>query len=140
MTRHTSRSRNGSAREGSERGAGFRGQRLEELFREELNSLLEIEINDPTLEGARVTLAELSRDGSRARIWFALASGQDAARALTAFERAGGFLRSRLCDALPIKRIPELTFRYDPVATFESDDASAPDVGDPNDAALDEED
>ena len=131
MARHTSRSRDGSAREGAERGAGFRGQRLEELFREELNSLIEIEINDPALDGARVTLAELSRDGARARIWFALVSGQDAARALAAFERAGGFLRSRLCDALSIKRIPELTFRYDPVAPFEGADTAAPEADDP---------
>jgi len=131
MARHTSRSRSGSAREGAERGAGFRGQRLEELFREELNSLLEIEINDPTLEGARITLAELSRDGSRARIWFALASGTDPARALAAFGRAGGFLRSRLCDALPVKRVPELTFRYDPVATFEGGGTAAPEANDP---------
>ena len=119
MTKNKSRSRDGSARDGAERGAGFRGQRLEELFRQELNSLLEIEINDPALEDVRITLAELSLDGSRARIWFALPSGQDAARALRAFERAGGFLRSRLCDALAIKRIPELTFRYDPVAQLD---------------------
>ena len=124
-----SRSRSGSAREGAERGAGFRGQRLEELFREELNSLLEIEINDRALEGARVTHAELSRDGSRARIWFALAGASDVARALAAFERASGFLRSRLCDALPIKRIPELTFRHDPIAPLDGG-VGAPDTPD----------
>lgn len=125
MTRHTSRSRDGSAREGSGRGAGIRSQRLEELFREELNSLLEIEINDPALEDVRIARAELSHDGSRARIWFALASGRDAARALRAFERASGFLRSRLCDALAIKRVPDLTFRHDPVAGFDSGDTAA---------------
>lgn len=123
MAKNMSRKR--SAREGAERGASFRAERLEELFRQELNSLLEIEINDPALEGVRVTRAELSRDGSRARIWFVLASNRDALRALATFERASGFLRSRLCDALPLKRSPELTFRHDPVAALE--DTAAPD-------------
>lgn len=101
--------------------------------------MLEIEINDPALDDARVTRAELSLDGSRARVWFALASGQDAARALRAFERASGFLRSRLCDALAIKRIPELTFRYDPVATLGERDTAARDAGDTSDADPSEE-
>lgn len=118
MAKRTFRPRDTSARESAERGAGFRGQRLEELFREELSSLLEIEINDPALDDVCITRAELSADGSRARIWFALPSGRQAsaARVRTAFERAAGFLRSRLCDALPVKRVPELTFRHDPVA------------------------
>ncbi|HKO95301.1 MAG TPA: ribosome-binding factor A [Polyangiaceae bacterium] len=118
MAKRYSRPRDDSARHQAERGAGLRGQRLEELFREELNSLLEIEINDPVLERARITRAELSLDGSRARVWFALGASfgdADVARTLAAFERAAGFLRSRLCDALPVKRIPELTFRYEPV-------------------------
>src|SRR6185295_18286094 len=119
MAKRYSRPRDASARDPLARGAGLRSQRLEELFREELTSLLEIEINDPALDGARITRAELSLDGSRARVWFGLASSisdADAANARAAFERAAGFLRSRLCDALPVKRIPDLTFRYDPVA------------------------
>jgi len=125
MAKRYSRPRDDSARHQVERGAGLRSQRLEELFREELNSLLEIEINDPALDDARITRAELSRDGSRARIWFALASGvsdADAGTARAAFERATGFLRSRLCEALPVKRIPELTFRYEPVALPQDED------------------
>ncbi|MEO8179802.1 MAG: ribosome-binding factor A [Deltaproteobacteria bacterium] len=119
MAKRYSRPRDDSARHPVERSAGLRSQRLEELFREELNSLLEIEINDPALDDARITRAELSLDGSRARVWFALASSvsdTDAGRARSALERATGFLRSRLCEALPVKRIPELTFRYQPVA------------------------
>ena len=129
MAKRHSRPRDTSARDGAERGAGFRGQRLEELFREELNSLLDIEINDPALEAARITRAELSNDGSRARVWFALASSfgdADVAQTQAAFERAAGFLRSRLCEALPVKRIPELTFRYDPVAISPDGQSSAP--------------
>ena len=107
------------SRDGSARVAGFRSLRLEELFREEMNSLLDGEVNDPRLDGVHVTRVELSRDGSRARIWFQLTKtagegvpSADAARA--AFEHAQGFFRSRLCDALSLKRMPELRFRHDP--------------------------
>ena len=106
------------SRDGVQRAAGVRSLRIEELFREELNSIIDCEVSDPRLEGARVSFVELSRDGSRARVWFSCASA--AAEALNAgeleaaFERASGFFRSRLCDALPLKRMPELSFRHDP--------------------------
>ena len=74
-----------------------------------------------------MTAVELSRDGSRARIWFALASDDGplgVRNALAAFEHATGFLRSRLCETLVLKRMPELRFRYDPTALlgFESEE------------------
>jgi ribosome-binding factor A len=108
------------SRDGSVRDFGFRGQRLERLFREELNSILDSEIGDPKLQGVHVTLVELSRDGSRARIWFVVpGDGGDRRDAQAAFSRAGGLLRSRLCEALPLKRVPELCFRHDPAAARE---------------------
>jgi len=97
--------------------AGLRALRLELLFREELNSILEGELADERFNGAHVTLVEMSRDGSRARIWYAMTSSHDAAsvnHTKLAFEHATRFFRARLCDALPLKRMPELSFRYDP--------------------------
>ena len=40
----------------------------------------------------------------------------DAAEHQSAFERACGFLRARLADALPLERTPLLQFRWDPAA------------------------
>jgi ribosome-binding factor A len=40
-----------------------------------------------------------------------------------AFARAAGFFRTRLCDALPLKRFPELSFRYDPSLLGDLDSA-----------------
>jgi ribosome-binding factor A len=112
-------------REAFARDGGFRGQRLEGLLCEELNSLLATEINDPRLDGARVTRVDLTRDGSSARVWFVAPSESDTplGAVQAGFERAAGFLRSRLCDALPLKRSPDLRFRHDPatsVATLRS--------------------
>lgn len=107
-------------REGFSRDTtGFRGRRLEELFREELNSILDFEINDPRLDGIRITSIELSRDGARARVFFRSNPELAQLDAMHAFERATGFLRRRLCDALPLKRTPELRFAPDPAAFVE---------------------
>jgi len=109
-------------RRGTDPGAGIRALRLEQLFREELNSILDGELNDQRFHGVRVTLVELSRDGSRARIWYATTPNIEPARTAaiqTALERAAGFFRARLCEALPVKRSPELSFRHDPAARLE---------------------
>jgi len=115
------------SRSGEGRGAGVRHPRLEELFREELNSILDFEITDPRLDGTRISMVELSRDGSRARVWVsvhaeAIVNASFAQSALVlelAFERAAGFFRQRLCEALPLKRMPDLSFRLEPTAAAE---------------------
>ncbi len=115
-----------TSRDGEGRGAGVRHPRLEELFREELNSILDFEITDPRLQGTRIAMVELSRDGSRARVWVSLHADVNASRAASAleleaaFERAAGFFRRRLCEALPLKRTPDLSFRLDPAASAEA--------------------
>ena len=109
--------RDRKTRHSTDPGAGIRALRLEQLFREELNSILDGELGDERLDGVRVTLVELSRDGSRARIWYAMNQTHDAARvaaAHSAFGSASRFFRTRLADALPLKRSPELSFRHDP--------------------------
>ena len=110
------------ARRGTDPGAGIRALRLEQLLREELNSILDGELGDERFSGVRITLVELSRDGSRARIWYSMTTLHDAAcvaAAQSAFGAASRFFRSRLCDALPLKRFPELSFRHDPALLFD---------------------
>ncbi|HEV8245814.1 MAG TPA: ribosome-binding factor A [Polyangiaceae bacterium] len=113
--------RNRRSRHGGDPGAGIRALRLEQLFCEELNSILDGEIGDARLDGVCFTLVELARDGSRARIWYSMKtkSSPDAvriARSELALEQAARFLRWRLCESLPLKRMPELRFRFDPAA------------------------
>ena len=114
MAKQERRSQNEFARD-----AGFRGQRLEGLFCEELNSLFHDEVSDPRLEGVVVTRVELTRDGSSARVWFVTPHATSEASLLAlraAFERASGFLRHRLAEIFPLKRTPALTFKHDPAA------------------------
>ncbi len=105
----------------------IRSVRLQELFREELNSILNSEISDRRLEAACVTRVELSKDGSRARVWYRLGSSPELNRIReqqSALEGACGFLRARLTEALPLERSPQLHFRWDP-ASYD-DEAHSP--------------
>ena len=97
-----------SRRAGS--GAGARSLRLQELIREEVNLLLRSEIRDQRLDGVTITMVELA--GDCARLWFSTDGDHD--DKLEALEGAAGFIRSRLADALGLKRTPELRFRKDP--------------------------
>jgi len=108
------RHESGSVRRSTE-CEGIRSLRLEQLIKEEINFLLGSEVQDPELDGVSITAVELARDGSRARLWFRTGSAveDDEATGL-ALQRAAGFFRARLCDALGVKRVPELRVRRDP--------------------------
>jgi len=101
---------------GRKQGEGGRTVRLEELIREEIGLLLRGAIRDPRLADVTVTMVELSRDGSRARIWFTAENDDDNDNKIEALDRAAGFLRTQLADGLGLKRTPELRFRRDPVS------------------------
>jgi ribosome-binding factor A len=100
------RSRDRSA----EAGEGFRTVRLQELIREEVSSMFDSEIGDARLDGVLITFVELTADGSCARLWYSAPEGSEPREAL---DRTAGFLRSRLAEALGLKRTPELRFRHD---------------------------
>ncbi|HEX5419179.1 MAG TPA: 30S ribosome-binding factor RbfA [Gammaproteobacteria bacterium] len=79
-----------------------------------LNGLLHAEIKDPRLAGVTVTEVELSGDLSSARVYFAtLDPDEDPGEAREGFDRAGGFMRSRIGRSLRLRRVPELHFVHD---------------------------
>jgi ribosome-binding factor A len=89
---------------------------LEELIREEMNLLLESEVSDPNLDSVRITTVSLSPDGARARLFYTMTytNTEMSSRELEAsLRRATGFFRRELCDALSLKRTPELRYSLD---------------------------
>jgi ribosome-binding factor A len=92
-------------------GGGARVARIQELIREEINFLLRAELQDPELDTVEVTMVEML--GDCARLWF---SADGDADRLPALDRAKGFMRRHLADALGLKRTPDLRFRRDPVS------------------------
>jgi ribosome-binding factor A len=79
-----------------------------------VNSLLLSEVKDPRLTGARVSAVEVSGDLGVATVFFStIALDDDPADIREGFEKARGFFRARVGQALQLRRVPELRFRYD---------------------------
>jgi ribosome-binding factor A len=90
-----------------------RTARISELIREEINTLLRNDIQDPHLAGVEITMVEMM--GDSARLWFLSDGDEDR---LPALDRAKGYMRHQLAEALDLKRTPDLRFRRDPATRF----------------------
>jgi ribosome-binding factor A len=91
-----------------------RTERIDELLRQEITSLLSKEVADPRIGFATVTDVETTPDLRHARLSVSVI-GQPADRATTvrALEHAMPFVRRELGRRLRLKRIPEFTVRLD---------------------------
>jgi len=79
-----------------------------------LNELLRTEVKDPRLEDVTVNEVEMSGDLGVAKIYYSTLdpdAPDDDAR--IGFEKASGFLRGRVGQALRLRRAPELHFLRD---------------------------
>src|SRR3954447_21229249 len=91
-----------------------RTERVDQLLREEIGTLLAKEIADPRIGFATITDIETSPDLRHAKVWVSVI-GQKGDRdgTLRALDNAMPFIRHELGRRLRIKRIPELHVRLD---------------------------
>ena len=79
-----------------------------------LNELLRFETKDPRLEGVSLSAVDLSRDLSVARVYFSILDPKrDPAPIQQGLEKATGFLRAKLGQAIKVRHVPELRFEHD---------------------------
>ena len=91
-----------------------RNQRLGAQIQRTLSELIRFETKDPGLVDVSLTVVELSKDLSVAKIFFSLLNPDDDPQpALEGLERAAGFLRRRLGHELTVRHVPELRFVHD---------------------------
>jgi len=91
-----------------------RNQRLGNQVLRTLNELLRFETKDPRLEGVSLSAVDLSRDLSVARVYFSLLDPDgDPAEVRAGLEKASGFLRAKLGQAIKVRHVPELRFEHD---------------------------
>jgi ribosome-binding factor A len=91
-----------------------RNQRLAAEIMRTLSEVLRFEIKDPGVAGVSLTSVDLSRDLSVARVYFSLLQPDDDPKpAMDGLQRASGFLRSKLGNAMKIRHVPELRFKHD---------------------------
>jgi ribosome-binding factor A len=96
-----------------------RTERVSEQVRAELARLLREEVSDPRIGLVTLTRVDVSPDfGNASVFWSALPAKNDPKdreqRTQQGLARAASFLRRRLAEELPLRRVPELHFRHDP--------------------------
>jgi len=94
-----------------------RTDRVDELLRQEIGSILTREVKDPRIGFATVTRVETAPDLRHARVWVSVI-GQPGERSETiaALDRAMPFVRHELGARLRLRRIPDLHVRLDETA------------------------
>ena len=70
-------------------------------------------LSDPRLESVTVTAVKLTADLQQATVYFRTYNDSDSEKALRGLQSAAGRLRKTLSDALDVRRVPELHFKYD---------------------------
>ena len=91
-----------------------RNVRLGAQLQRILSDLIRFESKDPGLVDISLTVVELSRDLSVAKIYFSLLNPDDDPQpALDGLQRASGFLRRKLGHELTVRHVPELRFVHD---------------------------
>ncbi len=94
-----------------------RTERIAEVLKAEVARVLHQDVTDPRIGMITLIRVSVSPDMRRAWLfWSALdpKSEIDIPRISAGLESAAPFLRRRVAKVLPLKRTPELEFRYDP--------------------------
>jgi ribosome-binding factor A len=93
---------------------GKRLDRVNQLIKEEISTLLQRELKDPRLGFVTVTEVETSKDLRVARVFVSVLGDEDQwAASLAALGSARGFVRQWLRHHLDLRVTPELDFRAD---------------------------
>ncbi|OGO94374.1 MAG: ribosome-binding factor A [Coxiella sp. RIFCSPHIGHO2_12_FULL_44_14] len=101
-------------RESSDPGrATKRARQVADLIHHQLSYLLKKATGDPRLEKMLITAVELSSDLSQAKIFFTLEDSKSLPEVMVSLEKASGYLRHLLADAVALRQIPQLQFIYD---------------------------
>ncbi len=88
--------------------------RLGDLIKEEISSLLIRDIKDPRIRMLTITDVEVSRDIRTAKVFYSVGGDQRAkAETQRGLESAVGFIKTAIAHNLTIRRVPELVFIYD---------------------------
>jgi len=90
-------------------------EQVNKLIRREISELLQHQVKDPRLDTfVAVTEVATSPDLKYAKVFIShIGSEAEKQEILSVLEAASGFLRNELARRLKLRRIPELSFRWD---------------------------
>jgi ribosome-binding factor A len=98
--------------------------RISEQLKAEVARILREEVADPRIELVTLTRVDVAPDLSHALVFWSVIDAGAIDRIEQGLESAAPFVRRRLARELPLKRMPELNFRYDPSLALGSDTLS----------------
>ena len=90
-------------------------ERVNNLIRREISELLQRQVKDPRL-GSFVAITEVSTspDFKHAKVFISfIGSEEEKQNTLNALSSASGYFRRELAEHLKLRRVPELSFRWD---------------------------
>jgi ribosome-binding factor A len=93
-----------------------RTERIAEQLRSEIARVLREESSDPRTRLVTLTRVDVAPDLSNALVFWSALDIQDVDSSEStqqALESAASFVRRQLAQALPLRRVPALRFRYD---------------------------
>ena len=95
-------------------GQGSRPDRVADLIRAEVTTMIARELHDPGVGFVTVTRVQVSPDLHHARVFYT-SLGDQTARTTTAraLERAAAFMRRQIGRRLRLRRAPEIQFTFD---------------------------
>ena len=103
------------------RAQKYHRERMAELLREEIETIIEGELADPRIGLANVTELLLANDGRSARVMIAVeGSEEDASETREGLLAAVGYIRHELIERLHLRRCPELHFQIDKSHAYEA--------------------
>lgn len=92
----------------------LRAQRVRELFKQELGSMLQREIKDPRIGFATITDVEVTADLRYAKIFVSPFGDDESARlTMEGLESAKGYIRTELGHRVRLRFTPEISFALD---------------------------
>ena len=86
--------------------------RLNNAFVEKISEIIHDEIKDKDVNMVTITDARITNDLSFAKVYFTTLDN-DREKVLKALNKASGFIRSKLCEKVDIRKMPEISFVYD---------------------------
>jgi len=86
--------------------------RLNTSFVEKISQIIHDEVKDNDIKFVTITDVKITNDLSFAKVYFTTLD-DDKEKVLLAINRASGFIRSKLCEKIQIRKMPEISFLYD---------------------------
>lgn len=87
--------------------------RINHAMIREISYILEREVKDRHIKFVTITDVRVTNDYSFAKVYFTILNDEYKKETLKALKQAKGFIRSKLCERIDIRHMPELEFIYD---------------------------